>query len=433
MAKVNALGARLRRHPLINLLFTLRGNPRTCVLIEPLWGIPNSLIAPFTAVYMRAMGVGDIEIGFALSAAMLTQVFCAFFGGVIADKLGRKTTTILGDFLGWAVPCAIWAGAQNYWFFLAAMVLNGFEQVNQTAWVCLLVEDAPEKDILNIWNWITIAGLLAVFFSPISGALIRSFSLVPVMRVLYGIYCVNMLIKCVITFRWTTETRQGKIRKKETKGVSVGKMLAGYWGLVPGILKNGGTLRVLVIMVVMNIAGMIGGNFYSLYATGGLGIPENYLAYFPIIRAGVMLLFFFVIQHKLDRFRTKIPMSAGLLLYMACQLLLIFSPKHNTIPLILYTLLEAVAFGLVYPRKELMTAVFVDKQERARIVALLTTLTIAIASPFGGIAGALSKLDGRFPFILSLALFVMALVVIMTMKQDPGGVVEEEPEAVAAK
>lgn len=419
MPKLGTMVARARKHPLIDLLFTLRGNPRTCVFIEPLWGIPNSLIAPFAAVYMRALGADYIQIGFALSAAMAAQVFCAFFGGIIADKLGRKTTTMLGDVLGWVVPCIIWACAQNYWFVLVAMIINCFEQINQTAWVCLLVEDAPPKSILNIWNWIVIAGLLAVFFSPISGALIYRYSLIPVMRVLYAIFAASMMVKTYITFRWTKETQQGKIRRQETRKTSVGEMVAGYWKLLPAIFKDRGTVSALAIMVVINITTMVSGNFYSLYATGVLGIPENYLAYFPIIRACIMLLFF-GIQHKLIKYRTKAPMSVGLFLYMGSQVLLMLSPRDTVLPLLVYTFLEAVAYGLVYPRKELMMAVFVDKQERARIVALLTTLMIAIAMPFGGIAGALSKVDGRLPFLLNLALYILALIVIVTMKQNPG-------------
>ena len=420
MSKPGSLMSKLRTHPLIDLLFTLRGNPRINILIEPLWGIPHSLIAPFSAVYMRAMGISDIQIGFALSAAMLVQVFCAFFGGIIADKFGRKNTTIFGDIVGWVLPCAIWAGAQNYWFFLAAMVLNGFEQVNQTAWVCLLVEDAQEKDILNLWNWVAISGLLAVFFSPISGALIPRFSLIPVMRVLYATFSLTMLIKCFITFKWVSETAQGKVRKAETKGVGVGSMLADYWQIIPQMLRNSGVMRVLAIMVLTGITTMIGSNFYSLYATA-LGLPEKYLAFFPIIRACIMLLFFFVIQHKLSRFRVKIPMAVGFVFYMLCQLLVIFSPKNAVWPFLLYTFFESVAFGLVFPRKELMTAALVDKQERARIMALLTTLMIACMVPFGGVTGALSKIDGRLPFVLALALFVVSFVVIVTMKQNPGG------------
>ena len=380
MASTSLLLSRIRSHPLIHTLIALKGNPRVCVLIEPFWGIPNSLIAPFTAVYMRAMGVDNVQIGIALSAAMLAQVICAFFGGIIADKLGRRLTTALGDLVGWVIPCAIWAAAQNYWFFLAAMVLNSFEQVNQTAWVCLLVEDAEEKDILHIWNWIMIAGLIAVFFSPLSGALIRGFSLVPVMRALYGLYSLSMLIKCLISLRYTTETRQGRIRRAQTKGESILRMAFGYWRLLPKVIRDEGTLRVLAVMVVLNITVMVNQNFYSLYASAGLGIPE------------------------------------------------IFSPPGRPVVLVFYTLVEAVAFGIVLPRKELMSAVFVNKQERARIIALLTTMTIAIAMPFGAITGLLSKLDGRLPFVLSFSLFLFLFAVISTMKKDPGPQLKDEAE-----
>lgn len=420
MSRQRSLGAQVGRHPLIQTLVSLKGNPRVCVYVEPLWGIPNSLIAPFTAVYMRALGVDNLQIGFAISAAMLAQVLCAFFGGIITDKLGRRRTTALGDFLGWVVPCAIWAGAQNYWFFLIAMVLNSFEQVNQTAWVCLLVEDAEEKDILHVWNWIMIAGLIAVFFSPISGALMTRFSLVSVMRVLYGMYSVFMLVKCLVSLRYTAETRQGVIRREQTKHESVFSMAIGYFRLFPKIFKDEGTLRVLAVMVVLSITNIISQNFYSLYATAGLRVPEYYLAYFPIIRAVVMLLFFFVIQHRLEKYRTKSPMKLGLVLYMLCQAIIVFSPAGKPIMLVIYTLLEAVAFGIVYPRKELMSAVFIDKQERARVVSLLTTMTIAMAMPFGGITGALSKVDGRLPFMLSFACYLFLFFVISGMKQNPG-------------
>lgn len=410
---------RLRRHPLIDLLFTIKGNPRVCVFIEPLWGIPNSLIAPFTAVYMRAMGISDLQIGLAISLAFVVQVFCAFFGGIIADRLGRKNTTMLGDVIGWVIPCLIWAGAKEYWHFALAMMLNGFEQVNQTAWVCLLIEDAPEKDVLNMWNWVSIAGLMAVFFSPLSGALISMYSLVAVMRVLYAVFGISMIIKCIITLRYTTETTQGLIRRRETAGLSILSQFKGYGRLVPEMIKNSGTMRVLVIMVVLSITAMVNNNFYSLYVTGALGIPENYLAYLPIIRAVVMLVFFFAVQNWMDRFRLKLPMSLGLILYILAQLVVIFSPPQNIVTLICYTLFEAIANGLVFPRKELMAAIFVDKQERARIIALLTTFMMAISAPFGWITGAMSKADGRLPFVLSLSLFMIALLTILTMKENP--------------
>lgn len=46
----------LKMHPLMQVLADNGGNPRTLVLIEPLWGIPYNLIAPFATLYMYTAG-----------------------------------------------------------------------------------------------------------------------------------------------------------------------------------------------------------------------------------------------------------------------------------------------------------------------------------------------------------------------------------------
>ena len=86
----------LRKHPLLELLGRNKGNPRTLILIEPLWGIPYNLIAPFATLYMYTLGITDVQIGLILSIAMFVQVFFSFFGGILTDKLGRKFTTMMG-------------------------------------------------------------------------------------------------------------------------------------------------------------------------------------------------------------------------------------------------------------------------------------------------------------------------------------------------
>ena len=121
---------RLKYHPLIQVLGRNKGNPRTLVLIEPLWGIPYNLIAPFATLYMYTQGVTDVQIGTILSITMVIQVFFAFFAGILTDKLGRKFTTMMGDFFGWTLACLVWSVSNNFWLFLAAAVLNFMSKIN---------------------------------------------------------------------------------------------------------------------------------------------------------------------------------------------------------------------------------------------------------------------------------------------------------------
>ena len=408
----------IKENALVKTLIGLEGNPRTLVFIEPLWGIPFHLIAPFISLYMFELGVSDIQIGLLASVTMLVQVFFAAFGGIITDKLGRKKTTMMGDFLGWVLPCIIWAVAQNFWFFLAAMLLNSFEQVNQTAWNCLMIEDADRKDSLNIYTWVTIAGLCAVFFAPISGALIPVFSsVIPVMRVLYFVFAAAMFAKNIITWRYAKETKMGVIRMEETKNTSFFYMLSEYRTLIPKIFKNPQMLSTLLVTVIMWISNVINSNFFALYVSENLLIPKQFLAYFPIFRAALMLIFMFAIQHKLASLKLRIPMGVGYALYIAGHVILILSPMKSVLFIFIVTFLEAIAFALVIPRKDSMMVLYIDEVERARIVSFMTAISIAIASPFGYIAGLLSSVDRRLPFLFTIILYTIALGVVLRFKE----------------
>ena len=402
----------LRIHPLIQVLADNKGNPRTLALIEPLWGIPYNLISPFATLYMYTQGITDVQIGLILSITMVAQVLFSFFGGILSDKLGRKFTTMMGDFFGWTLACLVWAVSNNFWLFLAAALLNCFEQINQTAWYCLLIEDAHPKDLVGIYTWVNIGGLVAIFFAPLSGLFVSSYSIVPVVRVLYILFALTMLTKTLITFRFCHETRQGKIRRAETKGVSILHMLEEYRQLIPGLLKNKSVLKAVAVSVILYITNMVSTNFFGLYVTQRLGLSENFLALFPILNAAVMLIFMVGFQHRMNATKFRIPLWVGLALYAAAALVLILSPANSLGFVLLYVFLAAVAAALVNPRKDALLQLNVTPQERARINALIIAATIALSSPFGYLAGWLSSMDRRLPFAFTLLLFITAMLVI---------------------
>ncbi len=403
---------RLGEHPLIQVLAGNQGNPRTLVLIEPLWGIPYNLIAPFATLYMYTQGITDVQIGLILSIAMVVQVFFSFFGGILTDKVGRKFTTMMGDFFGWALACLVWSVSNNFWLFLIAAILNCFEQINQTAWYCLLIEDAHPKDLVGIYTWVNIGGLVAIFFAPLSGLFVNAYSVVPVVRVLYFLFSLTMITKVFITLKFCRETKQGRIRRAETKGVSVFHMLGEYRQLVPRLLKDKGALKAVAVSVLLYITNMVSTNFFSLYVTQRLGLSENYLALFPILNAAVMLIFMVGIQHRMSAMKFRVPLWIGLALYCVAALVLIFSPTNSLGFVLIYVFMAAVAAALVNPRKDALLQLNINPQERARLNALIMASTIALSSPFGYLAGWLSSLDRRLPFAFALLLFLLAMVVI---------------------
>lgn len=407
----------LKAHPLLQVLADNRGNPHTLVLIEPLWGIPYNLIAPFATLYMYTQGITDVQIGLILSITMVVQVLFSFLGGSLSDKLGRKYTTMMGDFFGWSLACLVWAIANNFWLFLAAALLNCFEQINQTAWYCLLIEDANPKDLVGIYTWVNIGGLVAIFFAPLSGLFVSSYSIVPVVRVLYALFALTMLIKTLITFRFCHETKQGKIRREETRDVSIPHMLGEYRQLIPNLLKNRGVLKAVAVSVILYITNMVSTNFFGLYVTQRLGLSENFLALFPILNAAVMLIFMVGFQHRMSATKFRVPLWIGLALYAVAALVLIFSPVDRIGGVLLYVFAAAVAAALVNPRKDALLQLNLTSQERARLNALIMASTIALSSPFGYFAGWLSSLDRRLPFVFTFVLFITAMIVICRIQE----------------
>ena len=154
----NRLGRWLAQHPLFDTLFSLKGNPRACTFTEPLWGIPSALYTPYMTVFMYALGLGDVEIGLVISIGLVFQVFTALLGGVVTDRLGRRVTTLIFDIVSWSVPVLIWMFADSLWMFVAAAIANSFWQITNNSWTCLLVEDAPQDKLVDIFTWATIAG-----------------------------------------------------------------------------------------------------------------------------------------------------------------------------------------------------------------------------------------------------------------------------------
>lgn len=395
---------------MIDTLLHLKGNPKACIYTEPLFGIPYNLFVPFFSIYMYALGLSDGQIGLIASIGMVFQIVFSLLSGIITDKLGRKKTTFVYDLLSWSVPCLIWAFANSFLWFVIAAVVNSVIRVTMNSWGCLLVEDCNKENIVNIYAWIYIAGLISAFFAPVSGLFIGWFELVPTIRVIYLISFVLMTIKFFLLNKYATETAQGKIRMEETRHLNTFQLIRGYGDVIKLLLKTSETMLTLGIMLIMSICTMVNNTFWSIMVTQGLHIPAKSLGFFPLLRSLVMLVFFFTLVPRIRAIRFKKPLLIGFFLFIASQLLLIVTPEKGYAVLIVSIFLEACSLSLISPLLDSMQVVLVDPQERARLIAVLYVVVIALSSPFGWISGVLSGIDHRLPFVMNIVLIAIGIL-----------------------
>ncbi len=397
----------MAKHPLINTLLNLRGNVRSCVYTEPLWGIPYNLFAPYASVYMLALGLTDGQIGSLASIGLAFQVLWTMLGGAITDKLGRRRTTFIFDVIAWTIPCLLWAAAPNFYYFLAGAIINAVGRVTVNSWQCLLVEDTDPKLLVDVWSWVYIAGRISAFFAPLAGLFIARYSLVPTMRGIFLVAFVLMTAKFLIMYKITTETKQGLVRMRETARQSLFSVLQGYPAVLRQILRSPETLLSGGLLLILSICLLVNDTFWSVLVTEKLRIPAHHLAIYPFARSLTVLLFFFLIMPRLRRMDVRSPMLFGFLGLIASQVMLVTTPALGYLQLLAAMILEGACIPITGTLLDKLIVVSVDPQERARIPSILYVLVVVFTTPFGWIAGQLSEIDRGWPFGLSIALYTV--------------------------
>ena len=367
---------------------------------------------------MIALGLTEKQIGLIVSISWFFQIFLALISGVVTDKLGRRLTTLIFDIVSWSIPALISAVAQNFWYFLAAGIINSIWRITHTSWSCLLVEDADQNQLVDIYTWIYIANLFVGFIAPLAGVLIGVFSFVPTMRGLYVFAAIMFTLKAVLTYQWTEETAHGKVRLQETKDQSVFHVFREYKGVLSGLLRSPQTLFTAGIMLVISITSLINGSFWSILVTEKLQISTQSLAIFPFVKSAIMLIFYFTVMPIIARMHFKLPMTLGFLVYVTSQVVLVTAPQGEYGFLILSVFLEACSVAAVSPLLDQMIVLTVDAKERARILSILSVGVILLSSPFGWIAGSLSTIRKDLPFLLNIILFVMGMILAYLAGQN---------------
>lgn len=403
----------LLKHQLLRTLIELRGNPRACVYTEPMWGLSMNLCLPYATVYMLTFGISDVQVGIITSIYMFSQMICAFLSGAIIDKMGRRKSTMIFDFLSWSIPCLIWASSQGFWFFVVAALLNGMMKITTVSWDCLLVEDAPRDKITHIYSWVMICGNLSALFAPISSILVARLTLVPAIRILYINAFIIMTAKLLILYKFSTETGTGKIRREATHGMSWGQMLTGYKSALHKILASRGTIFAIIISILVEIVAMLGMTFWQIIASRRIGVPDTLLPIFPMARSILSIILFFTIIAHIKQSKLKWPLYGGFISsILGCILLISISDTGvwGYVILSVSLIFEALGGAVLGTLRESLVAIHVDPTERSGIMALLQTTVMLVSVPFGYIGGLLSDISRILPFVLSIVLLLIGIL-----------------------
>ncbi|CAM3790159.1 MFS transporter [Marinicrinis lubricantis] len=390
----------------------LKGNSRGCLLFEPLFLIPYSMFATYATVYMYDLGLNETQIGWVTSIGLAVQVFASFISGYLTDRMGRKPALLISDIFSWSVGTLLWAVSQNFWFFVLAAFVNGFQRVPHTAFYCLLVEGTEAKDRTYVFTLLQIIGVVGGLFAPLGGLIVYHYGLVPGMRIMYVLAFVLMTTQFIGRHLMTEETEIGYRKMRETRELGLKKSLKDYSLAIRMTLTNPGLLLIFGVYILFNFQLTLKGTYLSLYMADYLKLDNGMISMFPAISSVIMLLTLWLLMPRIPEKYTNRAMGWGFLLALASNVLLIVSPPEGLFWVSVSTILAAVGTMISAPYLETVVANAIDDDQRAKIFSILSVLLLLVITPSGIIGGWAYKVDPRLPFWLMIAAFAASILLL---------------------
>ena len=105
-----------------------------------------------------------------------------------------------------------------------------------------------------------------------------------------------MTIKTFLLFRFSTETKVGRIKQEQTHDKSLGQLLYSYKGALGKIFKSRATKFAIVISILVEIVTMIGTTFWQVISSRRIGIPDTLLPIFPMFKSILTFIIFFTLK-----------------------------------------------------------------------------------------------------------------------------------------
>lgn len=398
----------------MKMLIDLPRNAKYSIIVEPLWAVFGGMIFFYVPLYMKELGLSELEMGTVNTVYLFIAFICHFFAGPITNRIGRKKTTLVFDILSWSIPMFIWAVAQNFWFFLLAAVINALVKVVVVSWFCLITEDTPQDKRAKVFGIIYVINYAAGIFTPVTGFFIARYGTVPTMRFVYALGLISMTSMFLIRNAFVTETHAGMELMQKHGQLSFTQSIKSYISTVLAACRNKNLILISLIYIITNF--ILSMNFFQvLYMKEYLEFGTGIVSATPGISAVINVLLYIIVVPRLKRFNEEKILTNAISVGAAGSFMFLLIPKSNIYFLIITISILAVGNFIMQTYRD---SVFMNKlgeHEKADMFSAVQTFTTLICIPSGYIAGYAYSISPKLPFVLISVLFIAALIVSLLL------------------
>ncbi|WP_237389707.1 MFS transporter [Bacillus sp. USDA818B3_A] len=396
----------------MSLFKRISGNSRACMAVEPMFIIPYSLYVTYASLYMLELGVNEKQIGMITSLGLVVQIFSSFISGFLTDRMGRKNALLIFDLFSWSIATLIWAVSQNFWFFVIAAIINGFQKVPHIAWTCLIVEDTLPNQRSLVYTVLQFISVVGGLFAPLGGLMVSEMGLISGVRVMYLVACLSMTAMFIIRHLTTHETSVGMKKRRESSQMKLKSTLFDYVKTGRNLLYNYPLLLIFSIYVLFQFQLTIQNTYLSIYLVEELALEKSFLGVFPAISSVCMLI---LLVFVIPRFREEFNffyMGIGFSFMMVSSVLVLTAKSGNITQIIFSTILSSTGLLLSTPYLEAAVANVMEDDSRANVSSILQVILLLFISPAGIIGGITYRVDPRIPFLLTLAAMLISIILL---------------------
>ncbi|MEZ0537720.1 MFS transporter [Caldicellulosiruptoraceae bacterium PP1] len=391
-------------------------NTKRVLLFEPFFTIPYGMFVIYSSIYMTRMGVKDYQIGILSTVLNLVMLLSAPIAGILANRLGRKKTLFIGDFLAWVLYAYIFFFAKDFKWFLIATIFNGLTRIPEIAWRLLLIEDATENERVAIYSLTVFIWNIGSLFAPLMGILVAKFGVIHATRGVILAFAILVNVLILVRHLITSETSVGRttLKENENKERSITKRFIEYKETIIYIIKKKELLLIMLVIVLNNFNMIFRDTYRNLYLTERLKFADDIISTFPTISAIITIIFILIAIPTLkDKNHDKV-LLYGIILISISNLIFLFAPSGiiGFILVIFVVLLNAIGSAIYAAFVDAIFANSIEDHKRAYVFSASMVIISLLSMPMGAIAGQLYSISKIIPFIIAFISTSLCIVLI---------------------
>ena len=401
-------------------LLSLEGLPRNArnsIMLEPLWAVFGVVVMYYAPLYMAGVGLSSTEIGVIGSVALLASFGFQLIAAPITNRFGRKRTTLIGDLLSWTLPMFVWAFANSFTAFLIAALLAAVGAIVSVSWSLLVIEDVVETARARVFGILGVIVAVCGMLTPIIGAIIAQWGVVPTLRVYYFLGGIGMTVMFLWRNAITNETQNGTAAMLEHKDLHPISSLKRNLAALIALRRTPGLPWVVAFYVATLFLEQMS-LFQVLFLQQTLGFSASTLSFVPFVVAMVSIVIYGFGQRLLSDSNPEMTLVYARMAGLIGSVMLVLIPLES-LPVLLLTV--AVLAGASFLTQTLRSTVLFNRLPQAGAADAYSgvqALTMVAGVPAAAIAGLLFALEPRALFWLIAGLNVGLLLLAWQLVRD---------------